>query len=101
MSEPKPALFDTVCFVGIGLIGSSLARAMRKHGLARRLVALDPSEKARRAAVELGVVDAATGRAFREEILSKGNSAPADQLYRNFMGRDPLLEPLLVRSGLA
>ena len=50
---------------------------------------------------ENGVVDATTGRAFRNEILSKGNSAPADQLYRNFMGRDPLLDPLLVRSGLA
>ncbi len=58
MSNQTP-LFDTVCFVGIGLIGSSLARAMRKHGLARRFLTLDPSEKARKAAVELGVVDAA------------------------------------------
>ena len=41
MSEP---LFKTVCFIGIGLIGSSLARAMRKHGLAERLVCLDISE---------------------------------------------------------
>ncbi|MDO8605559.1 MAG: prephenate/arogenate dehydrogenase family protein [Phaeospirillum sp.] len=55
-----PPLFDTVCFVGIGLIGSSLARAMRKHGLARRLVTLDPSEKARTTALALSVVDAAT-----------------------------------------
>jgi cyclohexadieny/prephenate dehydrogenase len=55
-SEP----FDTVCFVGIGLIGSSLARAMRKHGLARRLVTLDIAEAARRTAVELGITDAAT-----------------------------------------
>ena len=59
MSNPTP-LFDTVCFVGIGLIGSSLARAMRKHGLARRILALDPSEKARKTALELGVVDAAS-----------------------------------------
>ncbi|WP_096703199.1 prephenate/arogenate dehydrogenase family protein [Magnetospirillum sp. 15-1] len=58
MSNRTP-LFDTVCFVGIGLIGSSLARAMRKHGLAQRFLTLDPSEKARKTAVELGVVDAA------------------------------------------
>jgi len=48
-----------------------------------------------------GVLNPETGRSFREHILSKGNSAPPDELYRRFMGRDPLLEPLLVRAGLA
>ena len=47
-----------------------------------------------------GILNAQTGRDFREHILSKGNSAPADELYRRFMGRDPELEPLLVRAGL-
>jgi oligopeptidase A len=50
---------------------------------------------------ENGVIDPETGAAFREHILSKGNSAPVDELFRRFMGRDPELEPLLVRSGLA
>jgi oligopeptidase A len=49
---------------------------------------------------EEGVLNPVTGRDFREHILSKGNSAPPDELYRNFMGRDPELEPLLVRSGI-
>jgi oligopeptidase A len=48
-----------------------------------------------------GVLNPETGLAFREHILSKGNSEPVDELYRRFMGRDPELEPLLVRAGLA
>ncbi|MBK1882539.1 M3 family metallopeptidase [Luteolibacter pohnpeiensis] len=48
-----------------------------------------------------GILNEKTGRAFRENILSKGNSLPPDELYRKFMGRDPELEPLLVRAGLA
>lgn len=48
-----------------------------------------------------GVLNGETGRAFRETILSKGNSKPVDELYRDFMGRDPELQPLLERSGLA
>jgi len=48
-----------------------------------------------------GVLNPETGRAFRQHILSQGNSAPPDELYRRFMGRDPELEPLLTRSGIA
>jgi oligopeptidase A len=48
-----------------------------------------------------GVLHPESGRRFREHILSKGNSAPVDELYRRFMGRDPELEPLLLRAGLA
>ncbi len=48
-----------------------------------------------------GILNPETGAAFREHILSKGNSVPPDELYRRFMGRDPEQEPLLVRAGLA
>ena len=47
-----------------------------------------------------GIMNGKTGIDFREKILSNGNSKPPDQLYRDFMGRDPQVEPLLVRSGL-
>jgi oligopeptidase A len=49
---------------------------------------------------EAGVVDRATGDQFRKTILARGNAAEPDLLYRDFMGRDPELEPLLRRNGL-
>ena len=48
-----------------------------------------------------GVLNADTGMSFRTEILSRGNSRPVDESYRQFMGRDPGQEALLERSGLA
>ncbi len=48
-----------------------------------------------------GLFNAQTGAAFVENILSKGNSAEPMELYRAFMGREPDLRALLVRSGLA
>lgn len=47
-----------------------------------------------------GVLNPEVGKAFRESILEKGDSADPAELYRAFMGRDPKLEPLLERSGL-
>ncbi len=47
-----------------------------------------------------GVLNTETGMAFREHILSKGNSAPPEVLYENFMSRPADPEALLVRAGL-
>jgi len=50
--------FEKVALIGIGLIGSSLARAMRKKGLAREIVACARSAETRDTAIRLGLADA-------------------------------------------
>ena len=47
-----------------------------------------------------GITNPEVGRAFRDTILSKGNSEEAEKLYQDFMGRGPKLDPLLERAGL-
>ena len=57
MSE---ALFNRVAIIGFGLIGSSLGRAIRRHGLVRIVVACDVSGEARAEIAELGLADIVT-----------------------------------------
>ena len=47
-----------------------------------------------------GIFSPKAGAAFREYILSKGDSEDPAELYRKFMGRDPDPDALLLRSGL-
>jgi oligopeptidase A len=49
---------------------------------------------------ERGVLDAATGARFRDEILAVGGSRPAIESFRAFRGRDPTVEALLRHSGM-
>jgi len=53
-------LFDRVAVLGIGLIGSSLARALRYYGVARYVSGGDLSAAVCDKALELGIVDSAT-----------------------------------------
>jgi len=56
--KSKP-LFDKVAIIGVGLIGSSLARAIRRHGLAKRIVGCNRSAESRTKVLELGLADEA------------------------------------------
>jgi oligopeptidase A len=47
-----------------------------------------------------GVFDRRVGDAFREHVLSRGDSRDPMELYVAFMGREPSLEPLMARQGL-
>ncbi|MCY1267500.1 Oligopeptidase A [compost metagenome] len=50
---------------------------------------------------EEGVLNPATGRAFREAILARGGSAEPMVLFVDFRGREPSIDALLRHSGLA
>jgi peptidyl-dipeptidase Dcp len=50
---------------------------------------------------ETSLFDHDTAERFRREVLSQGGTKPGMELYRNFRGRDPSIEALLERRGLA
>ena len=49
---------------------------------------------------EKGIFNQEVAKSFRDNILSKGGSDEASVLYRNFRGRDPQPEALMVKLGL-
>jgi peptidyl-dipeptidase Dcp len=49
---------------------------------------------------ENGGLDRETGQRLRDTVLSKGGSKEAMELYQDFAGRIPGIEPLLERRGL-
>ena len=54
MSE---ALFDRIALIGLGLIGTSIARAARANGVSREIAGTARSQKTRARVRELGIVD--------------------------------------------
>ena len=53
--------FQRIAIVGFGLIGSSLGRAIKQHGLAGTLIAIDRDPAARAEIETLGLADEVTG----------------------------------------
>lgn len=50
--------------------------------------------------LETSLFDQATALAFRENILEKGGSVEEMEMYVNFRGKEPTIEPLLSGRGL-
>ncbi len=50
-------LFPRIALIGLGLIGSSLARVARREGLAGHIAGMARSEATRETALRLGFVD--------------------------------------------
>ena len=50
-------MFKKVCIIGCGLIGSSLARAIRKNNLAEKIVSSNRSDSINKKVIELKIVD--------------------------------------------
>ncbi len=48
---------------------------------------------------ERGIFDRETALAFRRNILERGGSREPDELFLNFRGRKPSIDPLIERSG--
>lgn len=57
MNQSKLPLFDRIAFIGIGLIGSSLARVIRRDGLAGHVVACARSEATLKTVMDLALAD--------------------------------------------
>ena len=51
--------------------------------------------------VEQGGLTRENGQKFREAILSRGNSTDLAELYRQWRGHDPKIEPMLDNRGLS
>lgn len=49
---------------------------------------------------EKGIFDQATATSFRKNVLEKMGTMDAEQMYLNFRGREPEIEPLLKNRGL-
>ncbi|HEY2526806.1 MAG TPA: prephenate/arogenate dehydrogenase family protein [Xanthobacteraceae bacterium] len=56
-SAPPPLLFNRLALIGVGLIGSSIARAARAQGVVPEIVVTARSSATRRRVAELGLAD--------------------------------------------
>ena len=50
-------MFKKICIIGCGLIGSSIARAIKKNNLANKVVSSNRSDRTNKKVVKLNIVD--------------------------------------------
>ena len=107
----EPRAFEDKAMADIGLIGEIIPRYRSTYfshvfagnysaGYYAYLWSEVLDADAFQAFRETSLLDSETAARYREHILSKGNTRPGMELYINFRGRPPLIEPLLERRGL-
>jgi len=112
MTPDEPATFEEKSLSGIGLIPEIVVRYRNTYF---RHIFSDPvgyssgyyvyvwaqvlDADAFAAFKEKDVFDQETATAFRTHILAAGNTADPMELYRRFRGKDPTIDPLLMRKG--
>jgi peptidyl-dipeptidase Dcp len=107
----EPRGFEAAAMANIGLIGEILPRYRSTYfahvfaggysaGYYGYIWSQVLDADAFQAFKETSLLDTQTAARFREHILSKGYTRPGMELYINFRGRPPLIEPLLERRGL-
>ena len=50
-------MFNKICIIGCGLIGSSIARAIKKQNLSKKIVSSNRSDSINKKVIELKIVD--------------------------------------------
>ena len=60
MTGKRSVRFKRAAFLGMGLIGSSLARVMKRDGLVDHIIACARSSETRETALKLGITDSVT-----------------------------------------
>ena len=96
MSEP---LFDRLALIGVGLIGSSIARAARQQGVVRSIVATARTVATRHRVTELGLADqvvdsnaaAAAGADLVIVCIPVGQSGPVAEEIAPHLKRGAIL----------
>ncbi len=110
-TDLEPAVFEREAMNGIGLIDEIIPRYRNTYfahifsggysaGYYSYIWAEVLDADAFQAFKETSLFDRETAERFRREVLSRGNTKPGMELYRNFRGRDPSIGPLLERRGL-
>ena len=109
--EVEPRAFESAAMADVGLIDEIIPRYRTGyflhifgHGYEAGYYSYIWSEildaDAFQAFKETSLFDPETAARYRAEILSKGGTRPGMELYVNFRGREPSIEPLLENRGL-
>ena len=109
-AEPDARAFEDASMKKIGLIPEIVVRYRSPHfqhifsgGYSAGYYSYIWSEvldaDAFQAFKETSLFDPATAKSFRENVLSRGGTEDAMELFKRFRGREPKVEPLLKRRG--